>query len=235
VNNFEQPDADVLELEQMIEAGTGLYTLKEAAQYARMHPQTLGRWFKGDSYCKKVFLLEDAKIITFLDFVQLLAVRNIRVHYPEISLQKIRDAIKQASEEYEITHPFARKHTTFIFDKNIWIQPEQDVLHQASGRDHGQKGMTPVIERFYEDVSFDPGTGLAGAYTPFRRVEHKIVMNPKLRFGEPILEGSGCTPFALAEAAKIEGSQEEAAKMYGVTTEEVNFCIDYLDSLEFAA
>ena len=195
----------------------------------------MARWFKGDDYCKRVFLIEDSKVITFLDFVQVLAVRNVRIQYPRVSLQKIRDAIQNASEQYDITYPLARKHTTFIFDENIWIKLEDKALRQVSGKGHGQVGMTPVIERFCADISFDVDTGFADAFTPFRRDELKIVMNPKFRFGEPILEGCGCTPFALADAAKTEGSQEEAARMYGVTVEQVNFCIDYLDSLELAA
>ncbi len=63
--------------EDMIGSGTGLYTLDEVAKYARMSSVTLGRWFNGDDYCKRVFSLEDSKVITFLDFVQVLAVPEL--------------------------------------------------------------------------------------------------------------------------------------------------------------
>src|SRR5208337_5526414 len=105
------------EIEDMIGSGAGLYTLGEVAKYARIHPITVSRWFKGDNYCKKVFSLEDSKVITFLDFVQVLAVRNLRVHY-RVKLQKIREAVDRASQEFGIDFPFARKHTTFLFDKD---------------------------------------------------------------------------------------------------------------------
>ena len=145
-------------IEEMVSGGSGLYTLGEAAKYARMHPVTLARWFKGDDYCKRVFPLEDSKIITFLDFVQVLAVRNLRVNY-NVKLQKIREAVERASKNYKIQYPFARKRTVYLFDGEVWIQPEGKTLIQLSGKEHGQTGITPVIERFYEDISFDPKTG----------------------------------------------------------------------------
>jgi uncharacterized protein (DUF433 family) len=221
-------------IEEMIGSGAGLYTLGEVARYARMHPVTVSRWFKGDGYCKNVFALEDSKIITFLDFVQVLAVRNLRVHY-HVKLQKIRDAIERASKDFGIDYPFARKHTTFLFDNEIWIQPEGKTLTQISGKEHGQKGITKVIELFYDDISFDPKLGIANSYKAYESRGNKIIMNPKIRFGEPLLEGVGYTPEALFEAAKTEGSAEAAAKNYGVTTSQVQTSIDYFDSLLLAA
>ena len=224
-------------LEDMIGGGTGLYTLGEAAKYARMHPITLARWFKGDNYCERVIPLEDTKIITFLDFVQALAIRNLRINYKKykISLQNIREAIEYASKEHGITHPFAHKHTTFWFEKRIWIQPEGKPLTQASGKGHGQVGFLQIIEKFYEDLSFDPQTGYATSYKAFERMyvggSHKIVMTPTVRFGEPILDDSGYTPEAICEAAQVEGSYEAAARNYGVSVDQVKICVEYFDYL----
>src|SRR5665213_3736375 len=111
VNNFEQrrSECEMIMLDEMVEGGTGLYTLGEAAKYARMPQVTLVRWFKGDNYCERVVPLEDSKAVTFLDFVQALAIRNLRFNYKKykISLQDIRDAIERSTKEYGITHPFA--------------------------------------------------------------------------------------------------------------------------------
>jgi len=220
-------------IDEMIGGGTGLYTLGEVARYARMHPVTLSRWFKGDDYCRKVFSLEDSKVITFLDFVQVLAVRNLRVIY-DVKLQKIRDAVSRASKDFGIEYPFATKHTTFLFDGDIWIQPEGQVLTQISGKGQGQTGLTTVIEKFYEDISFNPTTGFADSYKAFEMGGHKIIMNPKMRFGEPLLDDCGYTPEALFEAAKTEGSIEAAAKIYGVSKEQVEVCFAYFDYLQAA-
>jgi uncharacterized protein (DUF433 family) len=220
-------------IEDMIGGGTGLYTLSEAAKYARMSPITLSRWFKGDGYCERVFSLEESKVINFLDFVQALAVRNLRLHY-KVPLQKIRDAVDRAAKEFNITHPFAHEHTTYLFEKEIWIQPAGKEIVQISGKQHHQSGFTAVIEGFYKDISFNPKTGFADKYRAYHRGDHEIVMNPKMRFGEPILDNCGYTPEALFEAAKTEGSIESAAKIYGVSKEQVEICVEYFDYLEAA-
>lgn len=224
-------------LDEMVGGRTGLYTLGEAAKYARMPQVTLARWFKGDNYCERVVPIEDTKIITFLDFVQALAIRNLRFNYKKykINLQDIRDAIERSTKEFGITHPFAKKHTTYWFDKRIWIQPEGEPLTQISGKGHGQIGILQIIENFYECLSFDPETGYANSYKAFERTyrsgSHKIVMTPAVRFGEPILDDSGYTPEALFEAAQTEGSYEAAARNYGVDVDQVRICVDYFDYL----
>jgi uncharacterized protein (DUF433 family) len=220
-------------LEDLVGSGSGLYTLREAARYARMQPITLTRWFKGDDYCKRVLRVEDSKIITFLDFVQALAIHDLRAFY-HIPLKHIREAADRAFNEFGIAHPFAYKHTTYLFDGKLWIQPEGIPLIQIAGRERGQIGLTPIIENFSKDVAFDPETSFAMSYKAFERAyasgTHKITMNPKLRFGEPLLDDVGYTPEALFEAAKIEG-REATAKNYGVTEDQVQICIDYFDHL----
>jgi len=223
--------------DNIISLGTGLYTLGEVAMYARMHPITVSRWFKGDDYCKRVLPLEDAKVITFVDLMQVMAVRNLRVTY-NVPLPKIRAAVVRAKENFSVDYPFAQEHTTYIFDGEVWIKPggvSNETFIQLSGRAHGQQGITTVVERFMKDVSFNPVTKLANMYRAFHRDGHDIYMNPDVRFGEPILAGTGYTPHILFEAVKTEGSVEAAAKAYDVPPEKVEFCIDYIDYLQAKA
>lgn len=220
-------------LEDLVGSSSGIYTLREAARYARMQPITLTRWFKGDDYCKRVIRVEDSKIITFVDFVQALAIHDLRVFY-RVSLKDIREAVDRAFDDFGITHPFAYKHTSYFFDGKIWIKPEGKTLVQVAGKGHGQTGITPIIENFYKDIGFDAKTNYANCYKAFERAyssgSHKITMNPTLRFGEPLLDSVGYTPEALFEAAKIEG-KEATAKNYGVNEDQVQICIDYFDHL----
>ena len=222
-------------LSERVSAGIGIYTLPEAAKYARISPVTLSRWLKGSTAGERVIPNQntDTRIVDFVEFVQALAVRNLRLHYG-ISLQKIRDAVERAETDYGVRHPFARQHTCYVFEHQLWITLEGQTFIQVSGRNHGQSAMTPVIARFLVDVSFDPETGLANQYKAYERGSHKIVMNPKLRFGEPILDDCGYTPEALFQAAKTEGSAERAALIYGVSKEQVDVCIDYFDYLQAA-
>jgi uncharacterized protein (DUF433 family) len=225
----------VVALEQFISEGKGLYTLAEVAKYARMHHNTVARWFRGSTDCERVFstLGDGEKTVSFLDFIQTLAVRNLRVHY-NVPLQKIREAVTEAERRYGMSHPFARRHTTYLFENDIWIELETGAVVQASGKERGQEGILKVIENFLRDVSFDPDSGLASHYEAFSKRNIRIVMNPKLRFGEPMIEGCGYTPEVLAEAAKTEGSIDLAARYYGVPREQVEVAIDYFDYLQAA-
>lgn len=213
--------------------GSGLYTVQEAAWYARMHPATLHRWLKGNGVGDRVFQSEGDidRTINFLEFIQALAVRNLRIHY-KVPLASIRNALNTAKEEFQIEYPFARRHTTFLFGKNLWIRPDDETgsMVQISGKERGQTGMTSVIEPFMKDVSFD-SAGLANRYTAFQKNRCEIIMDPAVRFGEPLLQGCGYTPLALFEAAKAEGSVKNAASLYGVTEAQVETCIDYFDFL----
>jgi uncharacterized protein (DUF433 family) len=216
----------------MIGSGSGLYSLKEVALYARIHPVTLSRWLSGNVSGERVLTLEESKVITFPDFVQVLAVRNLRVIH-KIPLPKIRDAVNRAMSTFKISYPLARRHTTYLFDKQLWIKPEghEGDIVQVSGKAHGQRGISTLMERFMVDVSFDQKTGLANEYKAFEKPAGKIIMNPRFRFGEPLLNDCGYTPEVLFEAAKTEGSVEAAAKAYGVSKEQVEVCVDYFDHL----
>jgi hypothetical protein len=92
--------------DQFVAQGNGLYTVKEAARYARTTTATVSRWVYGSPAGDRVFpsVPADEKFISFVDFVQVLAVRNLRFHYG-VSLQKIRDALDAAEKRIVIEYP----------------------------------------------------------------------------------------------------------------------------------
>jgi hypothetical protein len=96
--------------------GTGIYTIPEASFYARVPAQTVSRWMFGDAKGSRVLsptILVEKKLVTFLDFVQVLAIRAIRIQ-KRVPLKKIRQAVELAEETLNVDYPFARKHTTFL-------------------------------------------------------------------------------------------------------------------------
>lgn len=97
--------------------GLGVYSIAEAARYAKMPAATIRSWFfpasnrplrRGDIDSS------EEKALSFLDFVEALAVWSLRVDYG-VSLGTIRKAINFAQEEYKVGHIFAHKdHRTLI-------------------------------------------------------------------------------------------------------------------------
>lgn len=204
----------------------GLYTVSEAATYARLHYSTLHRWMEINEFK----IMNGEKFITFLDFVQALAIREIRRQH-NISLQKIREALNRAKDEYEITHPFAMNHATFLLGKDIHIKlKDESDLTQLTGKQSGQMVMRPIIEVYLHDLTFGE-SGLAIEYKPY----NGILMNPLINFGEPILENAKLPAFDLWEAVQTEGSFEGAAEAYGISKEEVIIASKYIETLNLQA
>ena len=213
--------------------GKGLYTPAEAAMYARVTPALVSRWFFGTKAQAPTLRRElpevEAKAITFLDFVQTLAIRAIR-RERSVPLAKIRQAINVAAS-FGIDYPFARRHTVYLLQSDLLIAVEGHDPVTASGKHRRQLTMRPVVEPYLVDLSFD-ADGLAERYEIARPDGLPIVMRPGLRFGAPTLETCGRTARTLWEAYRAEGSFEAAAEEFGVAPHEVKAAAQWYDSLE---
>jgi uncharacterized protein (DUF433 family) len=213
--------------------GVGIYSIPEAARYARVHVNTLRHWFSHPSADRHALYksevdAEDLERISFLDFVEVLAVRALRVDYG-ISLQRIREALREAKERYNIQHLFARKeHTTVLIEKDLHILFKDDPRSpvQITGPLKGQKSFRECIEVYMRDLDFDE-EGIAKIYKAYGFHGQDIVLNPKVHFGEPILRSSGYTAHTLYRAAVTEGSIDRAARLYAVPPEAVEAAYRY--------
>lgn len=213
--------------------GVGLYTPSEAAFYSRVPLQTLNRWFYGNEQGQLVTAPrfgENERVVTFLDFVQAMAIRNVRLNH-RIPLPKIRDAIERAKDEYEVDYPLARKKTIYQFGHDIYIH--LDGIRKLTGGNLDQSVMEPVVELYMRDLGFD-AEGLAASYTAFDWHGRQITMNPEIRLGEPLLSTCCYSARTLWEASEAEGGIEAAAMIYGVAEEDVEAAYRYWDYLSTA-
>jgi uncharacterized protein (DUF433 family) len=227
--------------------GIGIYTPAEAAFYARVSQRIMTRWVFGAAGGKPVIerQLRDPseKVVTFLDFVQTLAVREVRNRHG-ISLQRIRQGVDEARQRYGIDYPLACRHTIYLFSdlkgkghgQIVIRRPDdddsvEDRYVQLTGKDRGNLLMRPVVEMFLQDLRFDPTTGLASQYSPMYEGDARIVLNPHRRFGEPIVDPGGYTAETLWDATNAEGGIEAAAEAFGVTVGEVRLANRYYDTL----
>jgi uncharacterized protein (DUF433 family) len=224
--------------------GVGIYTPAEAAFYARISTQKMKRWVLGTTGGEPVIAAQVGNdTITFLDFVQTLAIREIRQRHA-LPLQRIREGIDEAREKYKLPYPLARRHAIFLFSDQrrsghghivIRLEGDEDGLDdryvQLSGKHKGNYLMKQVVEMFLDDLTFDATSHLASQYRPMRSTSTAVLMDPHRRFGEPIVEASGYSVEALWHATNAEGSLEAAASEYGVSVEEVELANKYYASL----
>jgi uncharacterized protein (DUF433 family) len=220
-----------MSISEVISKKKGIYTVQEAAWYARLPIATLRRWIEISDNNSQVFSSEyedlEEGFVSFLDFVQALAIRAIR-NEKKIPLQRIREAVQSAEEEYNVKYPLARQHTTYLSGKEILIQLDgMDDLVTISGKSKGQINMKKIIEYYLEDISFD-AIGVAIQYRPIPG----ILMDPKIRFGEPVIEGRNITAQSLWEAVESEGNFESVSELFDVEVEKVKLAYRFYDILE---
>jgi len=230
--------------------GIGVYSPAEAAFYARVSPKMMTRWVFGDSSGKPVIdrQLTDPgdKVVTFLDYIQTLAVREVRQRHG-LPLQRIRRGVDEARERYGLEYPLACQHRIFLFSDQQ-RQGHGDIVIRVGGQDDEDEGIVeryiqwtgrargnllfkPVVEMFLDDLSFDPATRLASRYRPMSYGGASVFLDPHRRFGEPVIEPGGYTAEALWHATNAEGGIDAAAGAFGVTTDEVILANRYFDML----
>ncbi len=211
--------------------GLGVYSISEAARYAKMPTATIRSWFfptsnrplrRGDIDAT------EEKALSFLDFVEALAVRSLRVDYG-VSLGTIRKAITFAQEAYKTDHIFAREdHRTLIdSDRQLHIVfPGEEGPVKMGGKGAGQMTLAACVEGYMSDLKFDQKR-VARIYTAFRYRDQNVVMNPNFRFGEPIIEENGYPADVLWRGVISEGSFERAAELYDASVSSVQAAYRY--------
>jgi uncharacterized protein (DUF433 family) len=222
----------------------GVYTPAEAAFYARIRTQLLNRWLfggVGKSVVDADFTDRDHRIVTFLDFVQALSIREIRRQY-NVPLAKIRQAYLTARHALGIKHPFALKHSTFLFGdfqnhpdrcEVVIARPNEAPDYvQLTGKAAGNKMIAEVAELHMRRIEYGRD-GLAQSYCAWSAgPQIKIVMDPRRRFGEPVVTSCGYSAQALWEACRAEGGVSRAAKAYGVHSRDVAAAVEFIDYLQ---
>lgn len=218
--------------------GTGMYTVREAAFYARVQTALMSRWLFGANRKKAVLDPEyggQQKLVSFLDLVQALAIREISLQH-RIPLLKFRQAVEYARKK-GVDYLFARKHKTFLGPNGelaVDFPGPNGGLIEATGRHKGQR-LIPLTESYLQNLTFG-NDGLANRYYIYQYIDPQskgstdIIMDPKQRFGEPLLP-SGYTATAVFEAIRVEGDWESVSRVYGIPENEVEAAYRFYDHL----
>ena len=234
-----------MRLEETVRTSSGLYTVAEAALYAKMRTATLGRWLYGDkshiALRGSLISKTEGRFLTFLEFVEALAVRTLRNTHG-LSLQKIRGALEICKKEYSIDYPFAnRDHKVFLVggDLNIVIGKNPNPV-QLTGRNKRQQAFRPCLEQFMRNLVFDDKKTamefIAYRYpVPNEATTINVVMNPRYCFGDPVIQGTGYRAETLWRAAVAEGSEAVAAEFYEVNVNAVIAACRYCDDMGIPA
>jgi uncharacterized protein (DUF433 family) len=218
--------------------GVGVYAPNEAASFAGVRAQQIIRWIHGSGQGEPVVDAQFAghrEIITFLDMVQAMAVRELRK--AGCSLPKIRQAAQWVRKHYrEIRYPFAVEHRTYIVKPTkqiVIVRPHDDPekFVQVSGGHKGQLVHPQLLDQYLQQLVF--GTdGLATRFVPLQEDGRRIVLDPKVRFGQPRVEPCGYMVETLVRAAQAERSVDAAAWWYKIDKADVGIAVRYRASIQ---
>lgn len=226
---------------ESVMAGNGLYTVAEAALYARMSPQTAHSWFfqgRRSPRVRHATIFDDQqRYLTFAEFAEAVAIRFLRRNY-NVQLQSIRDGIKYVKEAHpEIEFPLTQERSKIrIYQKQLFIYMDGDEESpvQISGKSKGQKHMTECFLGYLNDFKFNH-QGLVDSYVAYPFKSQVITMSPRQNMGAPMVAGTGFSAETLYNAVKQEGGIERAARIYEVNPEAVEAAFKYWDELAEAA
>jgi len=224
---------------------TGFYTAGDAAALLREDTRTVRRWAFGYPRNRlsgrvehpplirtDLPAIEGERALTFVELVELLYVRAF--HELGVSWKTIREAADTAARLFDSPHPFALRQVYLDPDSVLYGSVAEadgsEALVQLRG--HGQQAFPQVVKPYLEQLEFGVG-GLAARWWPMGK-DVGVLVDPRIAFGAPVVEGTRIPASTLAEAFEAERpaygerALERVAWMYEVEPRHVQ------NSLEFS-
>lgn len=201
--------------------GIGLYTLAEAGRLVEVPPSKISRWLRGHDangqhygplWRPQVDLGEDG---VFLGFRDLQEVRVAAAFIAKgLSPQRVRQAIGLARDLVGDERPLSTRR--FRTDgRSIFLQVvEEDGQTKLIDLFKRQFAFREIIEQSLTNLEYDDA-GSPLLWWPLGK-SGSVVIDPARSFGQPIEAETSIPTASLASAAKAEGSQEAAARAWGV-------------------
>ena len=205
------------------------YNIGEAAGYLRLPVSTLRAWLLGQRYrdgkVSRFFrpVIEianaDQRQMSFINLVEAFVLSGIRRDHM-IPLPKVRKAVEYLRRAFKTRRPLAEEQ--FETDGVDLFVEKFGALIGAT--QEGQIQMGEVIRDRLRRVLRDPkGVPQKIVLFPARRPAEKgdIVIDPRLSFGRPVIDGYGLRTAVLAERFFAGETVEELANDYGIPSEAI--------------
>jgi len=202
--------------------GTGIYTPGEAAALIKAPVSEIRRWAFGYSRRRKderveygplihteLPELEGQQALTFIELVELMFIKGFR--RSGASWTQIHEAAKVAARMFDSEHPFAMRQF-FADPTGIYA-----LLREAHGGEslvrlvgHGEHAIDEIVRPYLGQLEFDR-LDVPTRWWPLGK-EGRVVVDPAVLFGAPIVAEAGIPTQVLAEAleAELEYDRERA-------------------------
>lgn len=197
------------------------YSIAEAAGYLRVPKSTLRAWLLGQKSFRSVIEIADRKErrLSFINLVEAFVLSAIRREHT-IPLPKVRKAMDYLRRTFKTHRPLADEQ--FATDGVDLFVEKFGALVGAT--QEGQVQLREIILDRLKDVRRDlKGVPERIVLFPARGSAAKgdVVIDPRVSFGRPVLDGFGVRTAILAERFHAGDSIDALAHDYGVPPEAI--------------
>jgi len=219
--------------------GTGIYTVPEAARMTNVAAARIRRWLRGYPYTSGGKKHEQPPVFKHglpeidgtlaLGFLDLLEIRfidgflRLGVKWP-----KLRVLHRAAVDLVGDNHPFCAQ--LFKTDgKTIAAKVSKEVdAPVIMDLANNQQMFSTVVDPYFRGVTFHDGTAVE--WWPLGE-GRSVVLNPRRRFGLPIIARRGIPTATLVRAYRAEQSVQAISRWMDVTEKEVADAVAYENTL----
>jgi len=214
------------------------YVTSEAARYLRLPVRTVQNWAFGyGSYAGKPLIrIADSTrhMLSFWNVAELHVLAALR-RYHQISPQKMRRVIAYLERTFDSPHPLLTEKM-LTDGVSVFVEQTGALINATKG---GQMAMRLLIEAHLQRIDQDVD-GLAARLFPFVRRssledraaatalmnEPKIIcLDPRVRFGRPVIAGTSIPTGEIAERFLAGDSFAQLADEYGRPEQEIEEAI----------
>jgi uncharacterized protein (DUF433 family) len=214
--------------------GHGVYTLPEAARLTRLRSQRVREWFQGrtnEQVRRPVFRSDYQSIggdraISFHDLIEVFVAGQLRNN--GVSLQLLRKVHRQLQKDLGTRHPFCRREILTkqgqVFTLGLDNGGKEEVIEVLTR----QRVFPEILLPFLQRIDYDEVSEMARRWC----IADRVVIDPQLNFGKPIVEDIGMSTSILAGAYKANGKDaERVAAWYGIHSKHVLAAVDFEQNL----
>lgn len=216
--------------ENRIDIGTGCYTASEIAHilqipYRKVHTWMVTYW---DGKLGKEFgsqyswIVDNSRAVSFHTMVEFYVM--MQLGEAGVKPKEVLKAHSQLATQYNTAFPFAQKK---LLDgiktdgKSIFLTLGDITL----SLDGSNQLNLNIIKQFFKKLDFD-GDEIASRFWPMGK-DSAVVIDPKRKFGHPIIDGHNIYPEVLYGHIKAGDPVDYIALIYEIPEKSVRDAMDY--------
>jgi uncharacterized protein (DUF433 family) len=207
------------------------YSISEAAEYLRLPPSTLRAWVlgqrygKADRFFRPVIAVADRgdRKLSFMNLVEAFVLAGIRREH-NVPLPTVRKAVDYLRRTFKTQRPLAEEQLE-TDGVDLFVEKFGALIGASQ---EGQLQMRHIIRERLKRVVRDPA-GIPQKIVLFplrdRSGKGSVVLDPRLSFGRPVLDGYGLRTAIVAERFQAGEKIDELALDYGVPADAIENAI----------